>query len=124
MGIVTDKKLERVKDKIKISESQLKRQILDFLRWKGILCWNNRTVGVWNAKTERYIPAPLKGCSDIFGIIKNKDGKFLAIECKVGNNLLTPYQEEFLRQINENNGIGIVCYSLEDVERELKEYLK
>ena len=47
------------------------------------------------------------------------DGRFIAIEVKTEQGKLTPEQRLFLFKINENNGIGFVARSIEDVKKEL-----
>ena len=107
------KKEKRIKTKYR-KESDLKRQILKYLAYCGIFAWNNRNVGVWNAKYQKYIPSQIKGISDIIGILP--DGRFLAIEVKREGNKLTEWQKRFLNEINMRKGVGIVAYSVEDVE--------
>ena len=58
------------------------------------------------------------GTSDILGVLPN--GKFIALEAKVGNNKATLKQLEFLAKVIRNGGHGIVFYSL----KELKDYWK
>lgn len=64
------------------------------------------------------------------GKYKNKKGTFdwlcsfrnklFWIEWKVGNNKLSPDQEEFQKWILQNNGLAFVCYSLEDFYNTIK----
>lgn len=105
----------------KQQEAKLKKQILDYLKLKGIFCWNNRNVGVYNPKTGCYIPSPIKGISDIIGILPN--GKFLAIEVKTNKNKPTKNQLWFIEEIKRNNGVGIIAYNLDDVIDELEPIL-
>lgn len=58
--------------------------------------------------------AGVKGGSDILGIAK--DGKFIAVECKIKGNKPTALQELFLDEIRSRGGYGIVAYDLKDVE--------
>jgi len=110
--------MKRYKMKIRYrKESDLKRQILNYLAYCGIFAWNNRNVGVWNAKYQKYIPSQIRGVSDIIGILP--DGRFLAIEVKREGNKLTEWQKWFLNEINMRKGVGIVAYSVDDVETRL-----
>jgi hypothetical protein len=43
------------------------------------------------------------------------DGKFVAIECKIGRNKPTDLQNAYLEEIRKRGGIAIVAYSLDDV---------
>ena len=58
------------------------------------------------------------GTSDILGVLPN--GRFIALEAKVGTNKATPKQLEFLAEVIRNGGHGLVFYSL----KELKDYWK
>lgn len=105
---------------MKQKEAKLKTDIIEYLKFLGIFCWNNRNVGVYNPKYGKYIPSTVKGVSDIIGILPN--GKFLAIEIKVKPNKLTEHQKWFLEQIKKNNGVAIVAYNLTDVIDGIKNY--
>lgn len=54
------------------------------------------------------------GTSDITGC--SKDGRFIAIECKIKPNKPTELQEAYLEEIRKRGGIAIVAYSFEDIE--------
>ena len=56
------------------------------------------------------------GVSDILGIYQ---GKMLAIEVKAPHGKPTPAQTEFLKQVQDEGGIAILAYSIEDVIRGL-----
>lgn len=55
-----------------------------------------------------------RGVSDLIGITPK--GRFFAIECKDGSNKPSPEQLEFLSGVNERGGIGIVAYSIRDID--------
>lgn len=57
------------------------------------------------------------GTADITGC--SKDGRFVAIECKIKPNKLTALQEAYLEEIRKRGGIAIVAYDLNDVEKVL-----
>lgn len=93
------------------SEKQIKKSILDFLKYKKIFCWNVfQTLGCY------------RGCSDILGALP--DGRILAIEVKKPSGELSREQIVFLENIKANNGIAFVARGIEDVTLNLKEYLK
>ena len=108
-----------------MKESDLKRQILEYLRYKypKSIFWNQRTTGI-KKPNGAWIPSSLPGVSDILGCL-NFDidgiriGVMTAIEVKLPGNKPTPAQTEFLRRIKEAGGIGIIVCSVEDVENEL-----
>jgi len=95
-----------------MKESDIQHTIIQYLKYKKIFAWKYNSVGI-KKPNGSYIPIGLKGVSDIIGL--TDDGKFIAIEVKMKGNKPSIYQEEFLNQIKQRNGIAIVAYSLEDV---------
>jgi hypothetical protein len=98
-------------------EKVLIDDILCYLRTLGILAWRQNT-GAMKIQ-NRLVRFGIHGMSDIIGILP--DGRFLAIEVKTGNNRPTLYQKDFLNRIKDNNGVAIVAYSVEDVEKVLQQ---
>jgi len=96
-------------------ESDLKKQILQGLQYRGIYCWVNQTVGVWNKKTQGYYKSGKKGVGDILGLLP-KTGQFLCIEVKVKPNVQTIEQKYFEEDIKKNNGVYILAYNWETVD--------
>lgn len=103
----------------KIKETDLKNQILDYLKLKGIYSWLTNTQGNYNPRTNSYYKNPrlLLGVSDIVGIMSN--GQMLTIECKVGKNKQSEAQKDFQINIEKNNGLYILAYSLDEVIKQL-----
>jgi hypothetical protein len=97
-------------------EQAIQAQILAYLRLKGYFVWKNSTVGI-KKPDGSYIPSHAKGVSDILGL--TKEGRFLAIEVKRPGGKLSPHQEAFLEAIRANKGIGLVAFSLSEVEKVL-----
>jgi Holliday junction resolvase len=103
----------------KIKESEVQKLILDYLRLKGCLVFKVNNGGVYIRSRDCYMKSPMKGISDIVGLTKK--GQFLAIEvkkrgktpCKDGKP--SSEQLEFLAQVKQRKGIGILAYSLDDV---------
>jgi hypothetical protein len=106
-----------------MSETLLKNQILDYLKYKNIFCWLTNVQGTYNRFTNTYYKNPrlLSGVADIIGVLPN--GRFFAIECKVGKNKQTPSQIEFQKNIEANQGVYMVATQLEGVETYLKSSL-
>ena len=100
-----------------MSETNLKNTILDYLKYKGIYCWLTNTQGNYNKFTNSYYKNPrlTKGVADIIGLLPN--GQLLAIECKFGKNKQTETQKEFQTQIEANNGVYLLVYRLEEIEK-------
>jgi hypothetical protein len=63
---------------------------------------------------QRMIRLAHPGTSDITGC--SKDGRFLAIECKIKPNKPTELQEVYLAEVRKRGGIALVAYELTDVE--------
>lgn len=108
-----------------MSEKQIENSILEFLTWKKIFCWKNQTTGVFDPVKKQFRKSwnqyHLKGVADILGILP--DGRFLAIEVKAPKKYPTKEQREFIKFINDKNGLAFVARSIEDVEDNLSVYL-
>lgn len=96
-------------------EQRVKRQISEFLSFKGAFFWWNHSTGLFDPRTKSYRKRngtfDMNGTSDILGIYK---GRPLAVEVKATTK---PSQAQilFLTRFIEQGGIGIVAYSIEDV---------
>ena len=105
----------------KITETQLVKQIIQYLNYSGHFVWRSNTGSVTSSYKDkagrtksRFIRFGFKGVSDIIGISKN--GTMIAIEAKVGYNKPTQFQKDFLESVKDRGGIAIVAYCLEDVQ--------
>jgi len=108
------------KTHIKRSENAVTNEILEWLAWKGIYAWKNKNIPTYDPKTKNFRRLgkyEVRGVSDIIGIMKN--GKILCIECKTGYNKASDVQKEFIKNINDSNGVAFVAYGIEDVEKHL-----
>ena len=106
--------------KRKIGENAVVSEIIEYLSWKGIFCWQNKNIATYDRKTGAYRKFgkhQIAGISDILGIMY--DGRMLAIECKDGYNKATDEQKEFIDNINKAGGIAFVAYGIDDVEKNL-----
>lgn len=99
-----------------VKESQIQRAILDYLTLMRIFHWKQNTVGI-KKPNGQWIPSTAKGVSDILAVWPT--GMFVAIEVKVPGGKPTPDQEEFLRMVNANHGLGFVATGVDDVIRNL-----
>ena len=116
--------------KIKVSETALVKSVLQLLALRKIFAWKNATTGVYDPAKKLFRKfTGLRGVSDVIGVLpaKGRDspmpfgaGRFLAIEAKVGRNVCTPEQNDFLNRINAMGGLGIVVSSLDQLEAILK----
>jgi len=102
--------------RLKVSEKEIQKTILDYLHLRGIFAWRNNTGAfrsVYNGK-ERFHRFGTPGSGDILGL--TKQGKFFSIEVKAPGNKVTPDQERFMTEVRANQGIAFVAYSVDDVE--------
>lgn len=103
-----------------MSEKQIQNNILSFLKIKGVLAWENQSVGIFDPIRKVYRKKQgihrKVGVSDILGI---HDGKFLAIEVKALKGKPTPAQIIFLDEVNQHGGIAFIARSIDDVAKKL-----
>jgi len=97
-----------------MKESEIQKQILDYLKLKRCVVFKHRNVGIMKPNGS-YIPLAFgeKGISDIIGCLP--DGRFLAIEVKQPKGKVSPEQQEFIQSVLRNKGIAFVARSLDDV---------
>ena len=109
-----------------LSEQEIQNSILEWLHFVGIFAWRNNSAGIYDQRSGAYRRKPkyaINGVSDILGILP--DGKFFAIETKANRRKKASYdQKQFISKINEQGGIALVAWSIEQVEERLKEYIK
>jgi len=96
-----------------LSETEIQKQILDYLTTVGIFAWRN------NSGRRGKVSYGLPGSCDILGILP--DGRFLGIEVKGPTTKVQDNQYHFMRTVNDNNGLAFIAYSVEDVENELSQ---
>lgn len=102
-------------------EKQIQNNIMGYLQAKGIFRFqinNSATFDRLEGKYRKKNRWFMYGVSDIVGIYK---GRFLAIEVKTEKGKLSRFQENFLQQVREHGGIGIVARSIDDLEKQLLE---
>lgn len=103
-------------------ESDLVAAVIQWLRYHRIFAWRQNNTAVFDKRSRSFRRFQgLRGVSDILGVLP--DGRFLAIECKVGTRPLTDDQKKFLRQIENNGGLSLVVRSLADLKRHLSSYI-
>lgn len=101
-----------------MKETDVQKEILNYLRDKGIFCWRVNNMGVpdprirggWRKQTGYNMP----GMSDILGIWR---GKFIAIEVKAPGRIknVSDKQKEFMRKVNDEGGLAFVADSVKIV---------
>ena len=102
--MIPDKKMPG--QKIKISESEITKQIRDYLKIRQIFHW----------KVMQGLGAT-PGIADILGIYK---GKPLAIEVKTAKGKPSENQLAFLARFRTEGGIAFIARSVDDVIEGLK----
>lgn len=99
----------------------LKLVLIELSHARVATAWRNETGTAKSFDNDRVIKYGLKGSSDIIGI--TRDGRFLAIEIKVGKDFLKPDQIAFKLMIEKNNGLHYVIRNedqIKDMIMELK----
>lgn len=96
---------------------------LQWLQLKGVMCWRNNNVGVWDPTRKRFRASSkgLKGISDIAGILPS--GRAMYIECKAATGVLSTHQQEFIERVRSSNGVALVVRCLEELEAGLRDHL-
>ena len=105
----------------KISEKEIQKQIIDYLRLKKYLVVKfHSSIFVGKRGQEgRFIKSPQVGVSDIIAC-QPETGRYVAIEVKKEGNQPSKFQLDFLAEVRARKGIGFVAYSLDDVMKELE----
>lgn len=81
--------------------------------------WANNTGTAKSFTGDRVISYGLKGSADNIGIARN--GKFIAVEIKIGKDVLKPEQIIFRDIIIKNNGYHFVIRSEDDIDKMILE---
>lgn len=114
-----------------MKESQLQKQIKDFLNWRGWPCRRNNNIGIYDPSKGIMRKTHQKGMPDLSAIITRKIviagklvsvGQIMDIEVKVKPNKATPEQLLWLEKTNKAGGIAVLAYSLEDVKKALNKH--
>lgn len=122
----TIKDIENLKTKKKIvvpgiSANALTKHSLRVLSLKGYHVWRQNNAGVYDPGLKRFrANSSTPGISDVIGFHR-KTGRFIACEIKAGKDRLSDEQIEFLKNVNESGGIGIVVRTIDDLEKFMEE---
>lgn len=107
------------------NESALVNSCLAFLPVAGVMAWRNNT----GARSETYKGKPryirhglCLGSSDIIGIMP--DGRFLAVECKVGKAQPTALQQAFIESVKQQGGLALCVWTLPELVRAIRDATK
>jgi len=106
------------------SEKQILKAVLEYSKSIGLKVWRANTgAAQLKAKSGKsyYVHFGIAGQGDVTGILP--DGRRLEIETKVPGRKQIPSQVAFQKMIEENNGIYLLIYSLDQFIKEIDEYL-
>lgn len=110
--------------RVKIKESDLQRQIIDFINIQPrLFCWRAPSRGVFDVQRGVFRTSDtIRGISDILGLVKSS-GRLFAIELKAPGRPRrgSPEQELFLAKIKSMGGLSGVARSIEEVVEILKQ---
>jgi hypothetical protein len=98
-------------------ETELQKEILDYLKLRGITAWRNNSGLIIRGRVIRLSP---EGSPDIIGVMP--DGRFLGIEVKMPRKDLSDKQAEFLAKLRDNKAFAFVAHSISEVEWNLNQY--
>tara|TARA_Y100000004_G_scaffold68047_1_gene76318 strand:+ start:18 stop:359 length:342 start_codon:yes stop_codon:yes gene_type:complete len=103
-----------------IKEKDIQNAILDYLTVCPGRFWTNASTGIYDPVKKCFRRTPrhfVAGVSDILGVLPC--GTFVAIEVKTPKGRLSENQKQFLKDIQECNGIAFVARSVDDVRERL-----
>ncbi len=109
--------------RLKVTEKDLKKVILDYLLFHKVLAWPNATgafVNNYRGK-KQMVRYGKKGSGDIFGLFR---GNFLSIETKRPGEQPTADQWQFITDVNYHGGYSWWFDNFEDFEIWFKEIQK
>lgn len=94
-----------------MKESDVQRQILDYLALKGVFHYRNNSGG-FKDKTGHFYRFGALGSSDIVCVVA---GQYVGIEVKGPKGKQSEYQKEFQKALEAAGGKYILARSLDDV---------
>ncbi|MCK9370259.1 VRR-NUC domain-containing protein [Candidatus Dojkabacteria bacterium] len=98
---------------MKSPSNELTSSIIDFLLRNRFFAWRQNTTGVYDPKNKFFRPASITGVSDIIAI-RPQDGRFVAIEVKIGHDKLRESQIAFLGSVERAKGIAVVVKTFDE----------
>jgi Holliday junction resolvase len=96
--------------KLKESEKDIQKAIIDILRIRGAVVVKFNNVGIYDKNRDTYIKVGKKGVSDILACYL---GKFIAIEVKSTGKVPTNAQTDFIMEVKNAGGKATWVDSLE-----------
>ena len=102
--------------------TKLTNEIIDYIYRNGGYAWRASSVGVFDQRRNLYRTSAKRGVSDILAVIP-PNGRLIAIEVKLGGDVISEVQEGFLKNIKNAGGISIVAKNFEDFKKEWSQKL-
>ncbi len=106
--------------KQQISETELNKQMVEFLLWKGCFVWRNNVGGM--QAHGRFVHFGKAGSGDIIGM--SPGGTFLSVENKSNGEPISPAQKEFARAVADHGGCALFVTSLDDLRVQYNEMIE
>lgn len=108
-----------------VSESDLQRRVVRWLRGQGLPCYATSNERSDSARQISRLKAQgmTPGIPDLTVPVPSGPYGALYIELKRGGNDLTPAQAEQIRALEEAGNACVVCYTLGQVQTFVREYL-
>lgn len=110
--------------------NELTKAAIQLLRMYGVHIWRQNNGAVYDASFGGYRAGSVTpGIADTIGYFKatgrcsRAAGRFAAVEIKVGRDVLSPEQIEFLAGVKAAGGFACECRSIDQLQTELKAYL-
>jgi hypothetical protein len=95
-----------------LTESQIQKQILDWLEARAIVAWRVPLGSVRGRRGKH----PMKGFPDIAGVLPGARGRLFAIEVKKPKSgRVAPHQEDWISRLAEAGAATLIARSLDDV---------
>jgi hypothetical protein len=98
-------------------EGRVKAACLRYLGKRGIKAWNNPS-GAVEVRPGQWLRFDLKGSSDILGCLPG--GRFLTVEVKAAQGVLSPEQKTFLADVRGLGGLALVVRDWRELDAELR----
>lgn len=100
-----------------VKHDDLVRSIRLYLSEIGALSVKIDTPGLLFDKAGRPVKLGRKGVLDIAACLK---GRFVAIDAKIGRDVLKPDQKKYAHAVERSGGIAFAAWSVDDVANRLK----
>jgi len=98
-----------------MSESDIQRQIIIWLKSQGFKCWKVPLGPNITGSRSIRCKNPMAGHPDIAGVLEG--GRYFVIEVKTATGKVSPIQRQWLNELNHVGALTCVARCLEDVKK-------